>query len=159
MSIDPVMQIEDKIAPGPSANSDKPAVEETIIRQTIITTTEDEAHEHIAASNGSASAATSPTTSAASRPRLKKDNSTPNMNGPLYMQTAGNKTVLVRRLKRKEESTWKHLSRWFVENQIGTFSPLNQPAFPFSCQSCVANKYRGGVEMSRQGRVSSQIWT
>ncbi|KAM0299820.1 hypothetical protein HYE67_005886 [Fusarium culmorum] len=119
MSIDPVMQVEDKIAPGPSANRDKPAVEETIIRQTIITTTEDEAHEHIAASNGSASAATSPTTGAASRPRLKKDNSTPNMNGPLYMQTAGNKTVLVRRLKRKEESTWKHLSRWFVENQIG----------------------------------------
>jgi hypothetical protein len=24
------------------------------------------------------------------------------------------------RFKRKEESTWKHLSRWFVENQIGT---------------------------------------
>ncbi|EEU40431.1 uncharacterized protein NECHADRAFT_32956 [Fusarium vanettenii 77-13-4] len=35
------------------------------------------------------------------------------------MQTSGNKTVLVRRLKRKEESTWKHLARWFVENQIG----------------------------------------
>jgi acyl-CoA-dependent ceramide synthase len=118
MSSDPVMQVEDKIVPGPSVTSEKPVAEERIILQeaTVIRTTEDELH---AASNGSASVATSPTTGAPSRPRLKKDNSTPNMNGPLYMQTAGNKTVLVRRLKRKEESTWKHLSRWFVENQIG----------------------------------------
>lgn len=48
------------------------------------------------------------------------------------MQTSGNKTVLVRRLKRKEESTWKHLARWFVENQIGMSSPLIEPASPFS---------------------------
>ncbi|RMJ08113.1 hypothetical protein CDV36_012266 [Fusarium kuroshium] len=66
--------------------------------------------------NGFAKASSS---TASSRTRLKRDNSTPNMNGPLYMQTSGNKTVLVRRLKRKEESTWKHLARWFVENQIG----------------------------------------
>lgn len=52
---------------------------------------------------------------------LKTGHSTPNMNGPLYMQTSGSNIVLVRRLKRKEESTWKHLARWFVENQIGTF--------------------------------------
>lgn len=141
MSGDPVMQVEDKIVSGPSVTSEKSVTEETIIRQevTVITTTGDEA----AASNGSASAATSPTTASAQRPRLKKDNSTPNMNGPLYMQTAGNKTVLVRRLKRKEESTWKHLSRWFVENQIGTFF-FNQPASPLSCRSWIANKCRGG---------------
>ncbi|KAI8723829.1 TLC domain-containing protein [Fusarium sp. LHS14.1] len=66
--------------------------------------------------NGFAKASSSSTPA---RTRLKRDNSTPNMNGPLYMQTSGNKTVLVRRLKRKEESTWKHLARWFVENQIG----------------------------------------
>lgn len=48
-----------------------------------------------------------------------------NMNGPLYMQTSGSNVVLVRRLKRKEENTWKHLSRWFVENQIG-MSPVRQ---------------------------------
>ncbi|KAF7559342.1 hypothetical protein G7046_g4819 [Stylonectria norvegica] len=55
----------------------------------------------------------------APRPGLKSGNTTQNMNGPLYMQTFGNNTVLIRRLKRKEESTCKHLSRWFVENQIG----------------------------------------
>ncbi|KAK7433242.1 Sphingosine N-acyltransferase lag1 [Neonectria magnoliae] len=54
----------------------------------------------------------------APRPRLKSGHSTPNMNGPLYKQS-GNNVVFVRRLKRKEESTWKHLTRWFVENQIG----------------------------------------
>lgn len=44
----------------------------------------------------------------------KKDS----MNGPLYMQTY-NKTVLVRRLKRKGDGFSKQLARWFVENQIG----------------------------------------
>lgn len=159
MSSDPVMQVEDKIVPGPSATSEKPVAEERIILQeaTVIRTTEDELH---AASNGSASVATSPTTGAAPRPRLKKDNSTPNMNGPLYMQTAGNKTVLVRRLKRKEESTWKHLSRWFVENQIGTFF-LNQPASPFLANPGIANKCRGVVEVSGQGKGvrSGRFWT
>ena len=153
------MQVEDKIVPGPSATSEKPVAEERIILQeaTVIRTTEDELH---AASNGSASVATSPTTGAAPRPRLKKDNSTPNMNGPLYMQTAGNKTVLVRRLKRKEESTWKHLSRWFVENQIGTFF-LNQPASPFLANPGIANKCRGVVEVSGQGKGvrSGRFWT
>ncbi|KAK0655076.1 TLC domain-containing protein [Cercophora newfieldiana] len=40
------------------------------------------------------------------------------MNGPLYMQ-ASNNVVIVRRVKRKGESPWKQLMRWFVENQIG----------------------------------------
>ena len=44
---------------------------------------------------------------------------TTNMNGPLYMQGSAPNVVLVRRLKRKDESAWKQLSRWFVENQIG----------------------------------------
>ncbi|KAF4974969.1 hypothetical protein FZEAL_8180 [Fusarium zealandicum] len=69
--------------------------------------------------NGYANPASVTSAAASARPRLKSDNSTPNMNGPLYMQTSGSNTVLVRRLKRKEESTWKHLARWFVENQIG----------------------------------------
>ncbi|KAJ6446905.1 sphingosine N-acyltransferase lac1 [Purpureocillium lavendulum] len=56
---------------------------------------------------------------AAARPHLKTGSSNPNMNGPLYMQTSGSNVVLVRRLKRKEDGTWKHLARWFVENQIG----------------------------------------
>lgn len=50
------------------------------------------------------------------------------MNGPLYMQTY-NKTVLVRRLKRKGDGFSKQLARWFVENQIGmpssSLCPLN----------------------------------
>lgn len=41
------------------------------------------------------------------------------MNGPLYMQKSGSNVVLVRKLKRKEEGTWRQLARWFVENQIG----------------------------------------
>jgi hypothetical protein len=58
---------------------------------------------------------------AAARPQLQSESSNPNMNGPLYMQTSGSNRVLVRRLKRKEEGTWKTLARWFVENQIGMF--------------------------------------
>ncbi|KND87728.1 Sphingosine N-acyltransferase lag1 [Tolypocladium ophioglossoides CBS 100239] len=58
-------------------------------------------------------------TKAAARPHLKTGSSNPNMNGPLYMQTSSSNVVLVRRLKRKEDGTWKHLARWFVENQIG----------------------------------------
>lgn len=60
---------------------------------------------------------------AAARPQLKSGSSNPNMNGPLYMQTSGSNVVLVRRLKRKDNGTWKHLARWFVENQIGMFEP------------------------------------
>ena len=52
-----------------------------------------------------------------SKTRLARAN---NMNGPLYMQGSAPNVVLVRRLKRKDESAWKQLSRWFVENQIGT---------------------------------------
>ncbi|CAM1506311.1 Fc.00g059520.m01.CDS01 [Cosmosporella sp. VM-42] len=69
--------------------------------------------------NVKASANPLPVTKTAPRPRLKSGHSTPNMNGPLYMQTSGSSAILIRRLKRKEESTWKHLARWFVENQIG----------------------------------------
>lgn len=71
--------------------------------------------------NGLLQNKTKSTTSLAARPRLKTGHSTPNMNGPLYMQTSGNSVVLVRRLRRKDEGTWKHLSRWFVENQVGKF--------------------------------------
>ncbi|KAI5467843.1 hypothetical protein BGZ63DRAFT_37761 [Mariannaea sp. PMI_226] len=71
------------------------------------------------------------TTVLAPRPRLKSGHSTPNMNGPLYMQTSGNGVVLVRRLRRKDEGTWKHLSRWFVENQVGTSSAAPNNHFPF----------------------------
>ncbi|PNY23471.1 Sphingosine N-acyltransferase lag1 [Tolypocladium capitatum] len=56
---------------------------------------------------------------AAARPQLKTGSRNPNMNGPLYMQTSGSNVVLARRLKRKEDGAWKHLARWFVENQIG----------------------------------------
>ncbi|KAJ3499052.1 hypothetical protein NLG97_g627 [Lecanicillium saksenae] len=52
-------------------------------------------------------------------PTVKTGSNVPNMNGPLYMQTSGSNAILVRRLKRKDEGTWKQLSRWFVENQIG----------------------------------------
>lgn len=55
------------------------------------------------------------------RPQAKTTAPTANMNGPLYMQTSGSGVVLVRRLKRKEEGTWKSIARWFVENQIGKF--------------------------------------
>ncbi|KAM4065560.1 TLC domain-containing protein [Hirsutella rhossiliensis] len=55
----------------------------------------------------------------AARLQLKTGSSNPNMNGPLYMQTSGSNVVLVRRLKRKDDGTWRHLARWFVENQIG----------------------------------------
>ena len=57
---------------------------------------------------------------AAARPQLYSESSNPNMNGPLYMQTSGSGTVLVRRHKRKDEGAWKQLARWFIENQIGT---------------------------------------
>lgn len=67
------------------------------------------------------------------RPRLKK---TDTMNGPLYMQTSKSNVVLVRRLKRKDQGTWKHLARWFVENQIGTATYFL--GFPFlPCQPMV----------------------
>lgn len=56
----------------------------------------------------------------AARLQLKSGSSNPNMNGPLYMQTSGSNVVLVRRLKRKDDGTWRHLARWFVENQIGS---------------------------------------
>lgn len=67
--------------------------------------------------------------SSESRPSLniKRSYSTKkeSMNGPLYRQTV-NRTVLVRRLKRKGDGPSKQLARWFVENQIGT----NLPTMP-----------------------------
>lgn len=39
---------------------------------------------------------------------------------PLYMQSSDGKHVLVRRVRRKEDGSWKHFARWFVENQIST---------------------------------------
>ena len=71
-----------------------------------------------------------PTTIAAkssSRQHAKNGAPTANMNGPLYMQTSGSNVVLVRRLKRKEEGTWKSIARWFVENQIGMYSLYKLP--------------------------------
>ncbi|KAM0562716.1 hypothetical protein ACHAPJ_001553 [Fusarium lateritium] len=134
MSGDPIMKVEDKIIAGPSVTSEEPTADVTVSLQdaAVITPQADEEslQNSDKTSNGSANGAAAP-----SRPRLKKDNSTPNMNGPLYMQTAGNKTVLVRRLKRKEESTWKHLSRWFVENQIGL--SVNLIALIFLAQSFI----------------------
>ncbi|ODA75819.1 hypothetical protein RJ55_08641 [Drechmeria coniospora] len=61
---------------------------------------------------------------AAARPQLNAGSGNPNMNGPLYMQTSNSNVVLVRRLRRKDDGTWKHLCRWFVENQIGLSSNL-----------------------------------
>lgn len=50
------------------------------------------------------------------------------MNGPLYQQGHNNvNVVLVRRVRRKDDSAWKMLSRWMVENQIG-MSSLSHPA-------------------------------
>lgn len=67
---------------------------------------------------------------AAARPQLRAGTSNPNMNGPLYMQTAGTNVVLVRKLRRKDEGTWRQLARWFVENQIGAFPRKPPPPCP-----------------------------
>ena len=54
-------------------------------------------------------------------PQLKAGPSNLNMKAPVYMQTSGNRNVvLVPRFKRKQEGTWRQLSRWFIDNQIGT---------------------------------------
>ncbi|KAI6784257.1 Sphingosine N-acyltransferase-like protein [Emericellopsis cladophorae] len=53
------------------------------------------------------------------RPQPKQSSGGSSMNGPLYMQTSGSNVVLVRKLKRKEESFWRAAARWFVENQVG----------------------------------------
>jgi hypothetical protein len=52
------------------------------------------------------------------------------MNGPLYMQ-ASNKAVIVRRVKRKGDSPWRQLMRWFVENQIGMCDKAMDPKPPW----------------------------
>jgi very-long-chain ceramide synthase len=51
------------------------------------------------------------------------------MNGPLYKQANSN-VVLVRRVKRKNEGPLKQLTRWFVNNQIGTSRKLQSPPQP-----------------------------
>lgn len=70
----------------------------------------------------SASSTTFPPTPASApvRRTVKRDHAgeRETMNGPLYMQ-ASNNVVIVRRVKRKGDSPWKQLMRWFVENQIG----------------------------------------
>lgn len=53
------------------------------------------------------------------------------MNGPLYMQ-ASNKAVIVRRVKRKGDSPWRQLMRWFVENQIGMCDKAMGPQTPMA---------------------------
>ncbi|EGX91058.1 sphingosine N-acyltransferase lac1 [Cordyceps militaris CM01] len=65
-----------------------------------------------------------PATAKSIHPTIKTGSNVPNMNGPLYMQTSSSSAVLVRRTKRKDEGTWKQLSRWFVENQIGLSANL-----------------------------------
>lgn len=67
-------------------------------------------------------------TTKSAHPTVKTGSNVPNMNGPLYMQTSGSRAVLVRRLKRKDEGTWKQVSRWFVENQIGMHLYFFAPA-------------------------------
>ncbi|KAK2594729.1 Sphingosine N-acyltransferase lag1 [Conoideocrella luteorostrata] len=69
----------------------------------------------------------SPDTGVVNRPapsQLKPGPTASGVKGPLYMQTSDGKHVLVRRLKRKEDGTWKHFTRWFVENQISLSSNL-----------------------------------
>lgn len=75
---------------------------------------------------------------AAARPQLRTGSSNPNMNGPLYMQTSGN-VVLVRKLKRKEEGTWRQLARWFVENQVGTLGPDGTSIHPHLSSKTLCN--------------------
>lgn len=74
--------------------------------------------------------------SSESRPSLniKRSYSTKkeSMNGPLYRQTV-NRTVLVRRLKRKGDGPSKQLARWFVENQIGMVLPMMSSRCPLLC--------------------------
>jgi len=56
------------------------------------------------------------------------------MNGPLYMQ-ASNNVVIVRRLKRNGDGAIKQLTRWFVNNQIGTLVPNYDHSQRSSCGS------------------------
>lgn len=56
------------------------------------------------------------------RSQFKTVPSASSSKSPLYMQSSGGKYVLVRKLQRKEDGSWKHFTRWFVENQIGTFA-------------------------------------
>ena len=86
---------------------------------------------------------------APTRPRLKKKDT---MNGPLYMQTSTSQNVvLVRRLKRKDEGTFRLLAQLFVENQIGRdalfffFFRCHYWELAASWGSCNSGWNRGGV--------------
>ncbi|KAF4821907.1 Sphingosine N-acyltransferase-like protein FUM18 [Colletotrichum siamense] len=58
------------------------------------------------------------------------------MNGPLYQQGHNNvNVVLVRRVRRKDDSAWKMLSRWMVENQVGL--SFNLLALLFLAHFCI----------------------
>ncbi|KIE00671.1 Longevity assurance, LAG1/LAC1, partial [Metarhizium majus ARSEF 297] len=54
---------------------------------------------------------------------------------PLYMQSSDGKHVLVRRVRRKEDGSWKHFARWFVENQISL--SFNLLALLFLCHNFI----------------------
>ncbi|KAF6826387.1 longevity-assurance protein [Colletotrichum plurivorum] len=79
-------------------------------------------------SDTAAPEATSPVTdkfprTSSAGPQIKRNASTKQlklMNGPLYQQGHNNvNVVLVRRVRRKDDSAWKMFSRWMVENQVG----------------------------------------
>ncbi|KAK5991241.1 Sphingosine N-acyltransferase-like protein FUM18 [Cladobotryum mycophilum] len=86
--------------------------------------------EHYAQRSSDEASDTGSLRASSTRPRYQNTNLT----GPLYMQRAGN-VVLVRRLRKKEESTWKHLARWFVENQVGL--SINLLALAFLSNLCI----------------------
>lgn len=69
---------------------------------------------------------------APARPTVLQSRSSSGMNGPLYMQTSNNK-VFIRRVRRKGDGPLKSLSRWFFENQAGTFiaTPFEALLLPY----------------------------
>ncbi|CRK22799.1 hypothetical protein BN1723_018019, partial [Verticillium longisporum] len=87
-----------------------------------------------------------------------------NMNGPLYMQSAGNKNVrFVPRNRKQDDSALVLLARWFVENQIGLsfnllallflahyFIPKAQPHtakfFTLSYRNPATGSYKNGCD-------------
>ncbi|KAG6161458.1 hypothetical protein E4U51_007117 [Claviceps purpurea] len=74
-------------------------------------------------------------TGASSPSQYKPTTVASGVKGPLYMQSSDGKHVLVRRLKRKEDGTWKHFTRWFVRNQISLSA--NLLALLFLCHNLI----------------------
>ncbi|KAI3548978.1 TLC domain-containing protein [Colletotrichum abscissum] len=76
-------------------------------------------------SNNEASSPTfeKPVRTSSAGPQIQRNASTKQlklMNGPLYQQGHNNvNVVLIRRVRRTDDSAWKMLSRWMVENQVG----------------------------------------